>query len=559
MSSFWDRLFGRSITTEGPPGPPGDRGPAGPPGPIGPAGAMPNLGPIEQRVTNLEGELRTAVAALRATIANMDGVAVPDPIEPDPIVIDPPPATGFESDGEHYGLRINPDFDPARPTLKDGTLMTGDMLTQYRAATKWALEADATSGDWARMNLLNRMGHPDLYNVAREGQVALAPLFGMQRLSGDGRLLDRAAVGFARLRANFVTKWESIDGSGWDDKYPVDFGDPWSPHEKTLYRGGGGDATENGTDLSNLNIVKLYAMMAEFAWALHVNRDAPSPAGLDYNALADEWGRRIETFYETWAGDAGSDWTQNYRGVDGIEDESLRFPSGGRYRERAPWGVWPVMLRNEAHAGMDSVGLTYYLGKLGMTGLWDIPNPEAAITMADAMVKQMRERSMVECMTPTGPGLLSRRSRWFTGEMEGAGAVAFRSTYASYTSGSFISWHLIGRWRNLYDADTMAKITRTFASSTLPSGEMYNNLGYATTGHPLDLEKAAPGSVPNQSVWRQATKAPAKMLVFAPADEPFLAEVATRVQAGLAGGWDNPKSGTLAYGLFVRSALDGAK
>ena len=63
MSSFWDRLFGRSITTEGPPGPPGERGPAGPPGPIGPAGATPNLGPIEQRVTNLEGELRTEVAA----------------------------------------------------------------------------------------------------------------------------------------------------------------------------------------------------------------------------------------------------------------------------------------------------------------------------------------------------------------------------------------------------------------------------------------------------------------------------------------------------------------
>jgi len=461
---------------------------------------------------------------------------------------------GFSNDPlEDFSLEIDESFNASAPTLKSGVTLTGDRLKEYNTAAKWALFAEVTSGDWYRGDLVNRLGHPDLYNVAREGQICLDPLFGMLRLTGDGRMLDRAVDGFTKLKDTSVIEWEIIGGSNWTGSEAVEVGDPWSPYWKKLYRGSGGSSSYNGTDLLLLNSLKLYAMISEFAYALHVNRGKASPAGYDYTALADEWGGIAEDWYAQWAGEPGNDWTQNYRGVDGLANEADRFPSGGRWRSRAPWGVYPVKMRNESHVALDSTILQYFLGRLGQTGLWDIPNPEDALSVCDDMVARELDRAYVPCTTSYGDTLLPRLSSWFTGASDSYASVeAHRSTYSGYLAGRYIQRRLIGRWNDLFTDDVMAKITRAYSASILSDGRMHRRLGFGSTGSGLLIDD--PDATPTENLFRQSLKAYARMTVFE-VGSTYLEDVSNTVQAGYAGGWNNPNAGNLAFGLFVKHAL----
>jgi len=109
---------------------------------------------------------------------------------------DLPAPTGFSDGYDTFGLEGNEFFSTSSPTLKDGTAITGDGLTNYDAAMYWALDTTPGGAD-----IEVALSAVESYETAREGQNGLDAITHLFRMTGDLRLLDRLCDAYEGLRA----------------------------------------------------------------------------------------------------------------------------------------------------------------------------------------------------------------------------------------------------------------------------------------------------------------------------------------------------------------------
>jgi len=455
--------------------------------------------------------------------------------------------TSFGDGYDTIGLEGNASFNPVSPTLKDGTAITGDGLTNHDAAVYAVL--NPTPGSEADIEA--SLASDNSYDVARAAQNTLDAITHLFRLTGDLRLLDRLCDGYAALEASWGVPWDAtlyphVDYAGRSDQDLCDGAgesDPWSPHPKVVFKQSSYWAA--GTDLDPLQQTKIYSAMARFAWALHVNRGKTSPGGYNYDTLADTWGGAIEDHVDTWSGAGAECWRPNYHGDQ----------YNSTYDVKAAWGTYPVLSRNESHAALATIQLTYYTGRLGDTGLWNIPNPGNALTKSHDMAASINN-SLVDCAggSTYGDSIIWSHSSLFTGGTDESQPATYTGYMAQYWTDLWMS----GYFRDVFTADRMMKISRAFAN-------MMDTGSVAAAGDDATLGTIAGGGIlcGLNSNWSSSprtalqvvSRGTSTMVAFAPLSEPKLESDSTLVQNVAGGGYTTPEWGVIPAAQFVGWAL----
>ncbi len=398
-----------------------------------------------------------------------------------------PGGTGGFGDGvEQFGMlgrntgTNEGEFNTASPTLKDGTAMTGGMLDYYNAGLGWLTNGSKDSS----ADLVTVFGNYEASTKARVGQTIQDTVMRYFRLSGDLRWLDYLCEGYAWLvdagnaNAMRVTFREPdqalIEASG---TFSWCSGTPHNPYDKVVTNQYA-DVTY-GTDWVNLEQAKFWAIVAEFAVALELNRGKASPGGYDYATLADAWGDRVRNFVLAWSQEtSGACWAtgDNYRGVDGT-GSNVTNTTSSKFRQTS--GLYPFFLRDEGHSGMNSIMLNYYVGRLGLLRpALGILNPADAITAAKHMAAVLRS-NYLDCTTADyGADLV-----WSQGTpYSGTSRIPQRMTYVTHQCGTFAQMWLTGEFRTDWPlADTQKVANRLAWGHDGTTGLTYNDVTRGVT------------------------------------------------------------------------------
>lgn len=283
------------------------------------------------------------VTILRANYPTT-GVAPADP--------DPPP----QPTGATFSLAINPDFDPDSPVLKNGQLLTGaalqtwkgiDWLIRNHRARRYVQNGGSSVDSLAARD--------DLYHYARTLACVYGELFTVLRLTGDARVLDELVRIWLIQKAKLHVGYRNPDTGA---KYPTHPYRQWAWDEaSSLYR---------GTDYHPLDNIRTHTPITQLLLALRENEAASSPAGYDYEAIADDLEDYLRDWVKAWQGpeaDLGLDadgnpasgWSANYRGN---LHEIYRDDVGARPGA----GQWPIHSRHHAHTHVGASAAHVWLG-----------------------------------------------------------------------------------------------------------------------------------------------------------------------------------------------------
>ncbi len=128
----------------------------------------------------------------------------------------------------------------------------------------------------------------DLYSYGRTLSTRMGALLTAFRVTGDLAILDEVDRLAEHMRSQLRDGWRSTrDGSnGTRDGYLN-----WVQRH-------GSSRTHSGKDLNEFDEMRTHALVAEFAWAFHNNRDLVSPDGVDYGERADVWTEYLTRHFE---------------------------------------------------------------------------------------------------------------------------------------------------------------------------------------------------------------------------------------------------------------------
>lgn len=194
----------------------------------------------------------------------------------------PPSNSGGGAVIDPSGLSLQGDPNFSRSQLSSEQQLWYDRLW---AAIDRREEADA----WAESN--------DTYRYGRYLNLHFAQLMLALRATGDLRILDE----IDRLSQKMASKLDDTNGDGFEN---------W------IYQHGDKDEYV-GKDVHEMDDGLAHSSIAAVMYAFHVNRDQPSPAGVDYGARADFWFDYLKNNYE-------AKWRERNNQSDG-------FPFSGKH------------------------------------------------------------------------------------------------------------------------------------------------------------------------------------------------------------------------------------
>ena len=359
-----------------------------------------------------------------------DDGAADEPTEPrDDDPADDPVDDGSESDSDSDSSidpEPNPGFERTALTLQgDPTFDPRNLSLQQRAWHNQLSHLIANPADG--FDPYTFASRDCLYYYGRTLQTYVQGILIAFRVTGDLALLDHVDEIAERMRAQLSDGWrDTLDGTdGTSDGYLN-----WVHR----YRDSN---TYQGKDLHVVNEMKTHALIATIAYALHLNRDHPSPSDRDYGAHADFWIDYLLNHFE-------AKWR-----------ERLDVPSG-----------FPIMTRPQAHTFHNWTKWHYYMGLL--TG--NTNYTAEAERMAEIAMHELRTVS-----TPLGDAYVWSRSFASVG---GSDDFLIPSVYARYVFGNVVEFHLegFGFWA---DASHLERFSRTFTQLMMDEPDPFRD-GFAS-------------------------------------------------------------------------------
>ncbi len=331
---------------------------------------------------------------------------MPAPVMPEPS----DPATGGPATGEPdggagpkapvgstaYDLRGDPNFDPND--------LPAEAQVWYRRLWKAIDDSVYDAYEWAASD--------DLYRYARDLHTHVQFLLHAFRVTGDLRLLDEVDKIVEIMRDQLHDSWRGVlSGSTAPGK---------DGFVNWVWRYSSGDEYV-GKDTNKLDEMKTHALIASVAYALDVNRDLPSPGGVNYGAHADFW-------------------------VDYLVND---FEAKWRQREGEPKG-FPIMIRSGTHTYYSWMKWHYYMALL--TG------NDGYMREAERMAGKLHE-DVKEVSTSSGTALL-----WPKGVLSEGSSLNYLhpTVYARYAFHDAIEFNLEGfGW---WDDETLEQMARTITT-----------------------------------------------------------------------------------------------
>jgi hypothetical protein len=333
------------------------------------------------------------------------------PVEPVPEPPVEPPVEPSVPVGGVWSLRGDPGFEV-------GSL--GGSAAAWYGRVLWEIDESrsGSNGAWA----LEAAGSDCLYRYGRSVHTYVQSVLAVFRLTGDLRLLDHVDRIAERMALELRDGWRgTADGSdGVQDGY-----------RNWVRRYAAG--VHQGKDTNMRDDARTSALVAQVAYALHVNRDLESPGGRDYGGHADFWLTYL------------------------VDD----FEAKWRERRDVPEG-FPIMGRPHTHDYYSWMKWHHYMGLL--TG--DVGYAAEAERMADVLWGEVREVA-----TPAGTAYVWARS---IVSLNGSADYLMPATYASMVFADVVELHLEGfhRWGSVVEVERFARtVTELMRGVELGSGE----------------------------------------------------------------------------------------
>jgi hypothetical protein len=335
----------------------------------------------------------------------------PTQVEPVPEPPVEPPVEPSVPVGGVWSLRGDPGFEV-------GSL--GGSAAAWYGRVLWEIDESrsGSNGAWA----LEAAGSDCLYRYGRSVHTYVQSVLAVFRLTGDLRLLDHVDRIAERMALELRDGWRgTADGSdGVQDGY-----------RNWVRRYAAG--VHQGKDTNMRDDARTSALVAQVAYALHVNRDLESPGGRDYGGHADFWLTYL------------------------VDD----FEAKWRERRDVPEG-FPIMGRPHTHDYYSWMKWHHYMGLL--TG--DVGYAAEAERMADVLWGEVREVA-----TPAGTAYVWARS---IVSLNGSADYLMPATYASMVFADVVELHLEGfhRWGSVVEVERFARtVTELMRGVELGSGE----------------------------------------------------------------------------------------
>lgn len=459
-----------------------------------------------------------ALAALERRVAALEGGTV---VEPEP---EPEPPVG------------QPDLT-LRAT-KSPTL-SGD-AAKLAAAARWYAQNGEEHFDKPTSWLFSQ---PNVYDLARLGRNRLSNVTQAFRVTKDLHLLDAAAQWLAATRANLAVGYRGASVS-W----------PASPYRCWVALNGfESEPLYYGTDLSVMNEVKWHATLSEVAYALHLNRDQTSPAGLDYGREADTWKAYLtDEFTPKWSGGGTDGWRREYRGVRRTPtfSASKAGPENGYGPQRfgrPAEGQWPLIVNGgEYHSSVSAILLAHFMHLL--TG------NENARVERDWLAKNLIDVETPQTPSPTGTARVWRQS-W---KSQGSDAsIAERATYVGYPISDLVTARLEGI-PHITDA-FLTECARSVRHFMWLEGVRSSDQAAAITRPDIvgGVNRAGITAHTNGKQQTQGQALYANYLAILPWETTgYLDSEANRLHGySWSGGWDKPKTLAAVAGRLVKAVL----
>lgn len=375
--------------------------------------------------------------------------------EEDPVV---PPIEGVSP----FTLEGDDTFNTSSPTLKDGTLLTAQAKVIFDGGL-WMLE-DFNNRQYSLEGgtIYGQAASDNLYYYARTtGSLFNALALGL-RLTGY--------LGFLDEMATIADIMYGVLAVGYRDEDPASV---WGPaHNYLMWVWGLSHPEYHGTDYHPLDNIRSHTVILQLARALDLNRGKTSPAGKDYDALADKWQAYLRDHWmNVWqgpekVGSGPSGWSNNYEG--NWHDIYQVPPGSGHYR--APLGYYPIQSRHHTHTHVGASTAHYYLGLA-------LPEHADATNIGlHGITEYYLNRNYYQYVGAYGTQGVWTRSINFTGHGSTAdptGNYPQPMTYAGYIVMNMVDLWLEGVLPN-FPTNWGVPVTRTindFAISNLLSGE----------------------------------------------------------------------------------------
>jgi hypothetical protein len=396
----------------------------------------------------------------------------------------PPPTSPVVSD---YTMRGNPSFSRS--------LLTAQQRTHYDRL--WQEISDPAN----RKKIMDYARSDDIFAYGRYLGSYVQVVLTAFRMSGDLALLDLVDEIAELMRAELRDGWRStLDGTDGTKDGFLNWVDRYEPSSKL-----------RGKDLTQINEMRTHATVATIAYALHLNRDLPSPAGRNYGAHADFWRDYLVNHFEA-----------KWRTRTGIK---TAFPFMGRPHttEYYNWMIWH-----------------YYMGRLTGKNAYLVE----ANRMADHLWGELRTVN-----TATGPAYVWARS---IGSLGGSQAHVLQpSTYARHTFGDIVELHLEG-FHNWASGEHMRRFARTFTAFIIDTNDPIKNGFAPDVGGGVPRAGLDPGSTTRMSasMFRDTQFA----LISPWDDSGVIASLADAIQAKYA----SSDTVRLASSLFITTTYHGS-
>jgi hypothetical protein len=283
-----------------------------------------------------------------------------------------------------YPLRGDPDFQAA--------LL--DREARYWYDRLW----DAISAEEAAAAVTAQASADNLYTYGRGLHTHILSLLTAFRVTGDLALLDEVDRLAEHMRGQLRDAWRATrDGSNGTRDGFVNWVDR---EEGGSYR---------GKDLVAFNEMRSHALVAQMAWAFHLNRDLPSPNGVDYAQRAQVWTAYLMGHFEPkW-----------------------------RQREAVRAGEFPFLQHPSLHATVAFIKYHHYLGMI----LESEPHAQEARRLSELVLQALVTFDVQGELAVVWPGRV--------GDDDDGENLLNRTTYARYVVGDLIDLHLDGAasWR----------------------------------------------------------------------------------------------------------------